>query len=132
MYYALRAAANRDAFNDGHLSTIAHLTGDKLRAHRFPFPPVAEQESLVRFLNSSFKQVDQTTSAARREIELLHEYRTRLIADVVTGKLDVHEAVANLPEETDEPEPLDEADDIMDEGDTMTDDFNADTEEVEI
>jgi type I restriction enzyme S subunit len=34
----------------------------------------------------------------KREIELLNEYRTRLIADVVTGKLDVREAAATLPE----------------------------------
>ena len=33
-----------------------------------------------------------------REIELLREYRTRLVADVVTGKLDVREAAARLPE----------------------------------
>jgi type I restriction enzyme S subunit len=31
--------------------------------------------------------------------QLLNEYRTRLIADVVTGKLDVREAGAQLPEE---------------------------------
>ena len=36
--------------------------------------------------------------AARKEIALLYEYRTRLIADVVTGKLDVREAAARLPE----------------------------------
>jgi type I restriction enzyme S subunit len=34
-----------------------------------------------------------------REIELLREYRTRLVADVVTGKLDVREAAARLPED---------------------------------
>jgi hypothetical protein len=34
-----------------------------------------------------------------REIDLLREYRTRLVADVVTGKLDVREAAARLPEE---------------------------------
>jgi len=32
------------------------------------------------------------------EIELLNEYHTRLIADVVTGKLDVRESAAALPE----------------------------------
>ena len=35
---------------------------------------------------------------SRREIELLRECRTRLIADVVTGKLDVREAAAALAE----------------------------------
>ena len=33
-----------------------------------------------------------------QQVHLLREYRTRLIADVVTGKLDVREAAANLPE----------------------------------
>ena len=91
MHYALRAAVKGNAFNDGHLSTIAHLTGDKLRAHRFPFPPVAEQESLVRFLDVVLKQADRAVSRVRRQIELLREYRARLISDVVTGKLDVRE-----------------------------------------
>ena len=36
------------------------------------------------------------------KIELLQEYRTRLIADVVTGKLDVREAAARLPDEPDD------------------------------
>ena len=39
---------------------------------------------------------------ARRQIELVEEYRTRLIADVVTGKLDVREAAAELPDEPDD------------------------------
>ncbi len=99
MYYALRAAAKGNAFNDGHLSTIAHLTGDKLRAHRFPFPSKAEQGSLVDFLDAALKQVDRAIFTAFSEITLLHEYRTRLIADVVTGKLDVREAAARLPDE---------------------------------
>jgi type I restriction enzyme, S subunit len=47
-------------------------------------------------------------SAAERTVNLLREYRTRLIADVVTGKLDVREAAARLPDHVDEPEPLDE------------------------
>ena len=48
------------------------------------------------------------------EINLLREYRTRLIADVVTGKLDVRDAAAQLPEETAtslEADTTDEADD---------------------
>ena len=107
MHYALRAAAKGNAFNDGHLSTIAHLTGDKLRAHRFPFPPVAEQESLVRFLDAVLKQADRAVFRVRRQIELLREYRTRLIADTVTGKLDVREATVHLP--NNDLEPLDKA-----------------------
>jgi type I restriction enzyme S subunit len=47
---------------------------------------------------------------ARRGIDLLREYRTRLIADVVTGKLDVREAAARLPAEA----ALDAADEFAD------------------
>ena len=45
---------------------------------------------------------------ARRQIKLIEEYRTRLIADVVTGKLDVREAAAQLPDEGDEAEAIEE------------------------
>ncbi|MCS6997461.1 MAG: restriction endonuclease subunit S [Casimicrobiaceae bacterium] len=72
-------------------------------------PPVDEQRQLVDYLDSATIQVTEALETARREIDLLREFRTRLIADVVTGKLDVREAAARLPEEADEPEPLDEA-----------------------
>jgi type I restriction enzyme S subunit len=59
----------------------------------------------------------------------MHEYRTRLIADVVTGKLDVREAAANLPDGPDEAEALDEADAQADDEDTVADDPGAEAEE---
>ena len=103
MYYALRSAAKSHAFNDGHLSTIAHLTGDKLRTHRFPFPTFPEQIAIVRYLDKATTDIDTAISRARRQIELLQEYRTRLIADVVTGKLDVRKVATNLPDDPDDP-----------------------------
>ena len=57
------------------------------------------------------RQLDQVIARTAREIELLREYRTRLVADVVTGKLDVREAAARLPKEDDAPteeEPIEE------------------------
>ena len=68
----------------------------------------------------------------RREIALLREYRTRLIADVVTGKLDVRAAAAKLPDETDEPEPLDDAEALVDGDEEIEDpDLDVVTEEAE-
>ena len=96
--YVLRAAAKGHAFTDGHLSTIAHLTGDELRTHRFPFPPIPEQNRIVRYLDRTTGDIEMTTNRVGHQIELSQEYRTRLIADVVTGKLDVREAAAELPE----------------------------------
>ena len=89
MYYVLRAAALGNAFNDGQVSTITHLTGEKLRAHRLPFPPVKEQTAIVRHLDDSTTTIAAAIDNAQRQIDLLREYRTRLIADVVTGQVDV-------------------------------------------
>ena len=98
LYYVLRVAVGREAFADGHESTITHLTGEKLRAHRFAFPPLAEQQAIQVFLDTTCRQIEATSDAQRSTIQLLREYRTCLIADVVTGKLDVREAAASLPE----------------------------------
>ena len=99
MYYCLKAAVNRRAFSDGHESTISHLTGEKLRANRFPFPTRPEQDHLVSFLDSQLRSMDRGVAGAQNQIDLLNEYRARLIANVVTGKLDVREAAASLPDE---------------------------------
>jgi type I restriction enzyme S subunit len=71
--------------------------------------PWSEQEAIVAFIRSEASGLNITRSRLEAEIKLLREYRTRLIADVVTGKLDVREAATKLPEEADESEPLDEA-----------------------
>jgi type I restriction enzyme S subunit len=42
--------------------------------------------------------IDTAISRTEREIALMQEYRTRLTADLVTGKLDVREAAAKLPD----------------------------------
>nr|WP_281432434.1 restriction endonuclease subunit S [Desulfatitalea alkaliphila] len=61
-------------------------------------PNLAEQIAIMDYLCEATVYVDMAISRTKQEIELLNEYRTRLIADVVTGKLDVREAAAALPE----------------------------------
>ena len=53
-------------------------------------------------------RINERVAPDRKAIELFQQFRTRLIADVVTGKLDVREAAASLPEVAGEPEMLDE------------------------
>ena len=69
-----------------------------LKNTRVPVPHLPEQTAIARYLDKTTADIDATIGRARREIELLGEYRTRLIADVVTGKLDVREVAADLPE----------------------------------
>jgi type I restriction enzyme S subunit len=92
--------------------TVMHIYADQLKYVWIALPPVAEQSAIARYLNDTTAEIDAAIDGVRREIELIREYRTRLIADVVTGKLDVREAAANLPDEPGRPEPLDEIDEL--------------------
>ena len=110
----------------------SNLPLSSLRAFAFAVPPVPEQLVIVEHVRGLINQLLFTISRALREIDLLREYRTRLIADVVTGKLDVRAAAAKLPEETDEPEPLNDAEALV-EGNEETEgtDLDAVSEEAE-
>jgi type I restriction enzyme, S subunit len=80
-------------------STVGHFNIDDIGWMMVYRPPLSEQFEIVEYIDRSTKDIDTAIARANREIELLNEYRTRLIADVVTGKLDVREAAANLPAE---------------------------------
>jgi type I restriction enzyme S subunit len=67
-----------------------------------PLPPINEQDHISSYVIEITKNISKLSERIHKEISLLHEYRTRLIADVVTGKLDVRAAAAQLPEELEE------------------------------
>ncbi len=56
---------------------------------RIPLPDLDEQFAVADYIDSEIATIDQTITRAQREIELMREYRTRLISDVVTGQVDV-------------------------------------------
>lgn len=89
---------------------------DAFAAQHYPAPPFAEQCSIVAFAIAQTTDISRTIEQTLREITLVDEFRTRLIADVVTGKLDVRAIAASLPE-TSEAEPIDDLaeDDDLDE-----------------
>lgn len=61
-------------------------------------PPLPEQSAITRYVDRVTADTAAAKDRADRQIALLREYRVRLIADVVTGKVDVREAATNLPE----------------------------------
>ena len=77
--------------------TVMHVYGKDLKYLSVALPPVQEQTAIVRFLEDATANMDAAGAYAGHQVELLREYRTRLIADVVTGKLDVRDAAAALP-----------------------------------
>ena len=95
----MAAYLNLRAVSEDSGSTKGALTCEDLKRFKLPLPPVSEQKELVTFIGGATSSITVTISRLEREIDLLREYRTRLIADVVTGKLDVREAAAKLPDE---------------------------------
>jgi type I restriction enzyme S subunit len=104
--------AHDDGFNQTNLPNAA------FKIMSLPLPPFDEQAAIAEFLVRESMVREAAAHHAQREIELFGEYRTRLIADVVTGKLDVREAAARLPDEVEEAEQPDEmeAESAADEG----------------
>ena len=74
------------------------LYDDALLATKVFLPPLQEQTRILRSLARRTTDIEETIRRERAAVRLIDEYRTRLIADVVTGKLDVREAAASLPE----------------------------------
>lgn len=111
-----------------HILTLVEESGHGTRCLRtdrwldllLPIPEPEEQSEIARFLYRSLAKINQSMDATRTGIVYVKEYHTRLIADVVTGKLDVREAARHLPPLTepvvpeDEPLDLDEMDDLDD------------------
>ncbi len=104
---------------------IQNIDSSSYLSEPVAFPPFGEQVAIARYLDHPTANIDTTVDGARREIELLGEYRTRLITDVVTGKLDVREAAAGLPKV--DPAGLE---DIIEIDDVVADEVDAELKEV--
>ena len=79
-----------------------------------PVPHLQEQKNIANHIEGATADIVAAIARARRQMELVQEYRTRLIADVVTGKLDVREAAAKLPDEADDQDPIGETAPLVD------------------
>jgi type I restriction enzyme, S subunit len=57
-------------------------------------PPLSEQDNIIQYIKDEIGKLDDAVAKAEREIELIKEYLTTLISEVVSGKIDVREEVA--------------------------------------
>ena len=122
---ALRSTAN--FIRDGQ-----DLNFNNFCAVDLPFPPAEDQRKIAVALGEATANIEAAIARARRQIDLLQEYRTRLIADVVTGKLDVREAAAQLPDEADDQDPIEESGPLADGLDEALYDIDESVEELAI
>lgn len=92
----------------------AHYNTATLANLRIPLPTIFEQQAILQCLDAELAPLTTAIIRFEREIALLREYRTRLVADVVTGKLDVRPAASQLPAEPFEPEPVPDTEELSD------------------
>jgi len=94
---------------------------------RLPVPPLDEQGLIMSAITAETTALTTASSNLEREIVLLREYRTRLTADVVTGKLDVRTAAASLPD----PEPVESILSVSPDDPDATEDPDLEPEEAD-
>ena len=129
---AMRIPASRaqiEAAATGASSSMQNVGQGTIANLHIPLPPVSEQIKIIAAIDARLSGLVAATDRAEREIDLLREYRTRLIADVVTGKLDMR-GVA-LPE-TEEAEEVESLTDAADEGIEDSDELIAAEESADV
>ncbi len=99
------------------------LSVERIEILELPVPPLKEQAAIVQSIDRETAELNAAISLANKEIAFIQEFRTRMIADVVTGKLDVRSAAAILPAAI-------EAGTIDDQG--VIDDLDEALEDIEI
>ncbi|MGW6682194.1 restriction endonuclease subunit S [[Kitasatospora] papulosa] len=77
-------------------STVGHLRLGQVGALPVIWCPIDEQRAIADQIDQEWAPLNTAISRAEREISLLLEYQTRLTADVITGRLDVRAAAADL------------------------------------
>ena len=93
-----------EAMDLNRLSVAAAQPGlavERLRDSHVPVPPVVEQREIVGFLDRETATIAELVSKVNDAIAHLNEYRSALISAAVTGRIDVRQQVADLPEPID-------------------------------
>lgn len=101
MVYAMNASYYRQQVEQaisGAEGMANNLPLSELRSFIFAVPPFDEAKMIASALDGELAQFNTAITRREREISLMQEYRTRLTADLVTGRLDVREAASKLPE----------------------------------
>jgi len=98
---------------------------DFVKNYIIALPSVKEQEKIIEFIKIKSAELDRVIEKTKSEIDLIQEYRTRLISDVVTGKVDVRdievedatdeEITDDLDSSEDEQELDDSVEEVLDE-----------------
>lgn len=101
-HYLLRSKRYVDFFaqaSDGVRTGQWDLRISELKKIPLLVPPAEEQSEIVDYLEKKIVEIERVIDLTNHQIEYLNEYRSRLIFDVVTGKVDVRSFSADTSEE---------------------------------
>ena len=73
----------------GILEIRLRVSSQQLLSMKIPFPPLDEQRAIVSYIEEKCQKIDSLTTELQSEIDYLKEYKQRLIADCVTGQVNV-------------------------------------------
>jgi len=111
LYYVF-VAMRAELLLEAPVNTQGNLNVDRIGSRVVALPPLTEQREIVRTIDKDVSSFEPVITAARTEMGLVREYRARLIEDAVTGKIDLRDVAANLPEEDQEAELRGRMDDL--------------------
>ena len=91
-HYAIRSKVYVNFFaqaSDGIRVGQWDLQMDKMKEIPFIVPPADEQIAIVKYIKQALPQYDAAIEKLTEEVAVLEEYKNTVIADAVTGKIDV-------------------------------------------
>lgn len=82
----------------GSSDSMQNISQEIVRSLKIVIPSKSEQDKIVDYLNNEIAQIHHAIAQTEKEIELIQEYRTTLISDAITGKIDVRDTIeAGVP-----------------------------------
>lgn len=114
LYQLYCQAALKHRYINGKGDIIVHIYPTALGNTIITLPREADQNKVVSRINEIIDQVKKAIAVLTDEISVLREYRVRIVADTVTGKIDVRGI--EIPEYEFMDEDIDNADEIMEQG----------------
>ena len=92
-YYNLlfKTMDNKKLFHGMGTGIRLTLSYDEIKKQLVVVPPMEEQQAIVACIENKCGKVDSLITELQAEIEYLKEYKQRLIADVVTGQINVQD-----------------------------------------
>lgn len=101
--YLFKTMDNMKLFHGMGTGIRLTLSFDELKKQLVVVPTQEEQQAIVTYIEEKCQKIDTLITELQAEIDYLKEYKQRLIADVVTGQVNVQNEITSVHKETKEP-----------------------------